>query len=110
MCKGNKLVNDFLVDVRVVTDQPAVIGSSILDKEMIQQVLGSLGPDYYVFCTSLCVLPTLPIFEDLRAKLIQYEVDLVQTSQQEDIYLVMIARSTSKPQFVAPRPNTSQGG
>ncbi|CAN6462901.1 unnamed protein product [Victoria cruziana] len=88
--KGTKSVNDFFTDMRVITDQLAAIGSPVSDKEMVQQVLGSLDADYHVFRTTMRMLPTLPSFEDLRAKLIQYEVDLVQESQREDAHPMML--------------------
>ncbi|CAN6452825.1 unnamed protein product [Victoria cruziana] len=78
--KGTKSINNFLADMIVITDQLVAISSPISDKEMVQQVLGSLGTDYHVFRTTMRMLPRLPSFEDLRAKLIQYEVDLVQES------------------------------
>ncbi|CAN6459960.1 unnamed protein product [Victoria cruziana] len=84
--KGTKSINDFLADMRVITDQLAAIGSPISDKEMVQQVLGSLSTDYHVFRTTMRMLPSLPSFEDLREKLIQYEVDLVQESQHEETH------------------------
>ncbi|CAN6467715.1 unnamed protein product [Victoria cruziana] len=68
MRKGNKSINDFIVDMRHVTHQLAAIGSSISDKEMVQQVLGSLGPEYQIFRNTMQVLPSLSTFEDLKAK------------------------------------------
>lgn len=76
-----------------------------MDKE--QQVLGSLDLDYHVFCTSLCVLLTLPTFEDFRTKFIQYEVDLVHTTQQEDDNPVMMTQVPSRPQSTGLRVNTT---
>ncbi|CAN6469290.1 unnamed protein product [Victoria cruziana] len=88
--KGTKSVNDFFSDMRVITDQLAAVRSPVLDKEIVQQVLGSLGINYHVFCTTMHMLPTLPSFEDLRAKLIQYEVDLAHESQHDDTHPVMM--------------------
>lgn len=110
MRKGNKIINDFLADIRVVTDQLATIGSPIADNEMVQQILDTFGPDYHVFHTSLCVMPMLPTFEDLRAEPIQYDVDLAQTTQQEDEHLVMMARIPSRPQSMGPRANAAPAG
>lgn len=56
------------------------------------------------------MLLVLPTFENLRAKLIQYEVDLHQESQQEDAHPVMMAQAIPRPQFHAPRPRAKSNG
>ncbi|MFV0960687.1 hypothetical protein QML37_30065, partial [Klebsiella pneumoniae] len=84
MRKGTKSVSDFLGDLQQVTDQLAAIGCPISDRDMVQQVLGSLGPEFRMFCTALQVASVFPCFEDLRAKLLQYEVNLSQEYSSEE--------------------------
>ncbi|KAF3778080.1 Caltractin [Nymphaea thermarum] len=54
------------------------IGLSIIDKDKVQQALSGLGTEFDIFCTALEVLPILPSFEDLKAKLFQHEASRVQ--------------------------------
>lgn len=77
-----------------------------MDKKIVQQVLGSFGPEYHVFHTSVYVMFMLLTFEDLKTRLIPYEVDLAQNAQQEDDHPVMMAHASSRPRFLGPRTNT----
>ncbi|KAF3782465.1 hypothetical protein EJ110_NYTH34288 [Nymphaea thermarum] len=58
--------------------QLAVIGHPVSDKDKVQQALSGLGTDFDIFCTNLEVLPVLPSFKDLKAKLFQHEASRVQ--------------------------------
>ncbi|KAF3774724.1 hypothetical protein EJ110_NYTH52484 [Nymphaea thermarum] len=58
--------------------QLAAIGHPVSDKDKVQQALSGLGTNFDIFCTALEVLPVLPSFEDLKAKLFQHEASRVQ--------------------------------
>lgn len=60
---------------------------------MVQQLLGSLGSEYQIFSTTIQLMPMLPTFEDLKAKLIHYDVSLVQDLAQETTHFVMMTNA-----------------
>uniref|UniRef100_A0A5K1AKN1 Retrotransposon gag domain-containing protein n=1 Tax=Nymphaea colorata TaxID=210225 RepID=A0A5K1AKN1_9MAGN len=67
--RGTRTVLEYLNEIKNVSDQLAVIGYPVNDKDKVQQALSGLGTDFDIFCTALEVLPVLPSFEDLKAKL-----------------------------------------
>ncbi|KAF3785989.1 hypothetical protein EJ110_NYTH24011 [Nymphaea thermarum] len=76
--RGTRTVLEYLNEIKSVSDQLAVIGHPVSDKDKVQQALSGLGTDFDIFCTVLEVLPVLPSFEDLKAKLFQHEASRVQ--------------------------------
>ena len=79
--KGAMSIIEFLNQVKSITDQLAMVGYPVSDKEKVQQTLNALGSEYHVLVTSLLCLPTLLSFEELRAKLFQYEMTLKNMSE-----------------------------
>ncbi|KAF3774018.1 Phosphoglycerate kinase [Nymphaea thermarum] len=73
-----RIVLEYLNEIKSVSDQLAAIGHPVSDKDKVQQALSGLGPEFDIFCTALEVLPVLPSFEDLKAKLFQHETSRVQ--------------------------------
>nr|VVW91576.1 unnamed protein product [Nymphaea colorata] len=76
--RGTRTVLEYLNEIKSVSDQLAAIGHPVSDKDKVQQALSGLGTDFDIFCTALEVLPILPSFEDLKAKLFQHEASRVQ--------------------------------
>ncbi|KAF3781753.1 Retrovirus-related Pol polyprotein from transposon TNT 1-94 [Nymphaea thermarum] len=75
---GTCSVLEYLNEIKNVSDQLAAIGHPVSDKDKVQQALSGLGAEFDIFCTALEVLPILPSFEDLKAKLFQHEASRVQ--------------------------------
>ncbi|KAF3772495.1 hypothetical protein EJ110_NYTH57763 [Nymphaea thermarum] len=73
-----RTVLEYLNEIKSVSDQLAAIGHPVSDKDKVQQALSGLGTYFDIFCTALEVLPVLPSFEDLKAKLFQHEASRVQ--------------------------------
>ncbi|KAF3790610.1 hypothetical protein EJ110_NYTH16162 [Nymphaea thermarum] len=76
--RGTRTVLEYLNEIKSVSDQLAAIGHPVSDKDKVQQALSELGTEFDIFCTALEVLPILPSFEDLKAKLFQHEASRVQ--------------------------------
>ncbi|KAF3782981.1 hypothetical protein EJ110_NYTH33182 [Nymphaea thermarum] len=76
--RGTRTVLEFLNKIKSVSDQLAAIGHPVSDKDKVQQALSGLGTKFDIFCIALEVLPVLPSFEDLKAKLFQHEASRVQ--------------------------------
>ncbi|KAF3783428.1 hypothetical protein EJ110_NYTH27691 [Nymphaea thermarum] len=76
--RGTHTVLEYLNEIKSVSDQLAAIGHPVSDKDKVQQALSRLGTEFDIFCTALEVLPILPSFEDLKAKLFQHEASRVQ--------------------------------
>ncbi|KAF3771506.1 hypothetical protein EJ110_NYTH60120 [Nymphaea thermarum] len=76
--RGTRSVLEYIHEIKNVSDQLAIIGHPVSDKDKVQQALSGLGSDFDVFCIALEVLPVLPSFEDLKAKLIQHETSHIQ--------------------------------
>ncbi|KAF3779125.1 hypothetical protein EJ110_NYTH33711 [Nymphaea thermarum] len=76
--RGTRTVLEYLNEIKSVSDQLAAIGHPVSDKDKVQQALSGLETEFDIFCTALEVLPVLPSFEDLKAKLFQHEASRVQ--------------------------------
>ncbi|KAF3786359.1 hypothetical protein EJ110_NYTH25535, partial [Nymphaea thermarum] len=76
--RGTRTVLEYLNEIKSVSDQLAAIGHPVSDKDKVQQALSGLRTEFDIFCTALEVLPILPSFEDLKAKLFQHEASRVQ--------------------------------
>ncbi|KAF3775616.1 hypothetical protein EJ110_NYTH50017 [Nymphaea thermarum] len=76
--RGTRTILEYLNEIKSVSDQLAAIGHPVSDKDKVQQALNGLGTKFDIFCTALEVLPILPSFEDLKAKLFQHEASRVQ--------------------------------
>ncbi|KAF3791149.1 hypothetical protein EJ110_NYTH14438 [Nymphaea thermarum] len=76
--RGTRTVLEYLNEIKSVSDQLAAIGHPVSDKDKVRQALSGLGTEFDIFCTALEVLPILPSFEDLKAKLFQHEASRVQ--------------------------------
>ncbi|KAF3771492.1 hypothetical protein EJ110_NYTH60415 [Nymphaea thermarum] len=72
--KGSKPVMEYLAQMKGITYQHAMIQNAISYRDKVQQILRGLGPEYDVFFIALEVLPTLPSFEELKAKLLQHQL------------------------------------
>ncbi|KAF3773264.1 hypothetical protein EJ110_NYTH55729 [Nymphaea thermarum] len=76
--RRTRSVLEYIHEIKNVSDQLAIIGHPVSDKDKVQQALSGLGSKFDVFCTALEVLSVLPSFEDLKEKLIQHEASRVE--------------------------------
>ncbi|KAF3782844.1 Retrovirus-related Pol polyprotein from transposon TNT 1-94 [Nymphaea thermarum] len=109
--RGTRTVLEYLNEIKSVSDQLAAIGHPVSDKDKVQQALSGLGTKFDIFCTALEVLPVLPSFEDLKAKLFQHEASRVQRQNliPSNIHNVLIT-GTHALQGNHTRPWTPQAG
>lgn len=56
--------------------------SSISDKEQVKYILYSLGLECNIFCTAVQVQPVLPNLQELKAKLLQHEVQYTEPANE----------------------------
>ncbi|KAF3786733.1 Retrovirus-related Pol polyprotein from transposon TNT 1-94 [Nymphaea thermarum] len=109
--RGTRTVLEYLNEIKSVSDQLAAIGHPVSDKDKVQQALSGLGTKFDIFCTALEVLPVLPSFEDLKAKLFQHEASRVQRQNliPSNSHNVLIT-GTHAMQGHRTRPWTPQAG
>ncbi|KAF3775375.1 hypothetical protein EJ110_NYTH50575, partial [Nymphaea thermarum] len=109
--RGTRTVLEYLNEIKSVSDQLAAIGHPVSDKDKVQQALSGLGTEFDIFCTALEVLPILPSFEDLKAKLFQHEASRVQRQNliPSNSHNVLIT-GTHAMQGHRTRPWTPQAG
>ncbi|KAF3778715.1 hypothetical protein EJ110_NYTH42953 [Nymphaea thermarum] len=79
--RGTRSVLEYIHEIKNVSDQLAIIGHPVSDKDKVQQALSGLGSEFDVLCTALEVLSVLPSFEDLKVKLIQHEANRAQRQE-----------------------------
>ncbi|KAF3788077.1 hypothetical protein EJ110_NYTH21698 [Nymphaea thermarum] len=60
--RGTHTVLEYLNEIKGVSDQLAVIGHPVNDKDKVQQALSGLGTEFDIFFMALKVLPVLPSF------------------------------------------------
>ncbi|KAF3775047.1 hypothetical protein EJ110_NYTH47201 [Nymphaea thermarum] len=108
--RETRTVLEYLNEIKSVSDQLAAIEHPV-DKDKVQQALSALRTDFDIFCTALEVLPVLPSFEDLKAKLFQHEASRVQRQNliPSNSHNVLIT-GTHALQGNHTRPWTSQAG
>ncbi|KAF3782542.1 putative receptor-like protein kinase [Nymphaea thermarum] len=109
--RGTRTVLEYLNEIKSVSDQLAATGHPVSDKDKVQQALSGLGTEFDIFCTTLEVLPILPSFEDLKAKLFQHEASRVQrqnliSSNNHNVLII----GTHAMQGHHTRPWTPQAG
>ncbi|KAF3771752.1 Galactoside 2-alpha-L-fucosyltransferase [Nymphaea thermarum] len=109
--RGTRTVLEYLNEIKSVSDQLAAIGHPVSDKDKVQQALSGLETEFDIFCTALEVLPILPSFEDLKAKLFQHEASRVQRQNliSSNSHNVLIT-GTHAMQGHRTRPWTPQAG
>ncbi|KAF3775237.1 putative uridine nucleosidase 2 [Nymphaea thermarum] len=79
--RETRSVLECIHEMKNVNDQLAIIGHPVSDKDKVLQALSDLGLFFDVLCIALEVLPVLPSFEGLKAKLIQHEASRVQRQE-----------------------------
>ncbi|KAF3774362.1 Retrovirus-related Pol polyprotein from transposon TNT 1-94 [Nymphaea thermarum] len=109
--RGTRSVLEYLNEIKNVSNQLAAIGHPVSDKDKVQQALSGLGAEFDIFCMALEVLPILPSFEELKAKLFQHEASRVQrqnpiTSKSHNVLIT----GTHPLQGNRTRPWTPQTG
>ncbi|KAF3774439.1 Retrovirus-related Pol polyprotein from transposon TNT 1-94 [Nymphaea thermarum] len=107
---GTRSVLEYLNEIKNVSDQLAAIGHPVSDKDKVQQALSGLGAEFDIFCTALEVLPILPSFEDLKAKLFQHEASRIQRHSVISNNHNVLITGTHTPQGNRTRSWTPQTG
>ncbi|KAF3784905.1 hypothetical protein EJ110_NYTH27598 [Nymphaea thermarum] len=69
---------EYIGHMKGITDQLAVIGNAISNKEIVQQLINGLGSNFDMLTTGLQCLPLLPSFEYLQEKVLQHESTMTQ--------------------------------
>ncbi|KAF3786059.1 Retrovirus-related Pol polyprotein from transposon TNT 1-94 [Nymphaea thermarum] len=108
--RGTRSVLEYLNEIKNVSDQLAAIGHPVSDKDKVQQALSGLGTEFDIFCTALEVLPILPSFEDLKAKLFQHEASRIQRHSVISNNHNVLITETHTSQGNRTRPWTPQTG
>ena len=71
--KKNGVMNDFLVEIKKVTDQLAMIGTEVSTNEYIEVIFDGLPEEYNSFKTSLLSRIDLYTIEEMESLLISNE-------------------------------------
>nr|DAD23070.1 TPA_asm: hypothetical protein HUJ06_024533 [Nelumbo nucifera] len=98
--KTNQSVADYLQKARLIADSLASIGEPILDIELVQAILGGLGPDFEALVTTLLVRSEPFTFEEVQALLLNHEVRLEHSRALFDSYQPQ-AHYASNPRYTS---------
>ncbi|KAL5703600.1 hypothetical protein ACHQM5_022129 [Ranunculus cassubicifolius] len=71
--KGTKSISDYLQHAKSLSDSLASIDEAVSSKDLVSSILRGLGPDYQMLVTVILNTFPLPAFEDLRARLLAFE-------------------------------------
>ncbi|MCO5605635.1 hypothetical protein L7F22_059818 [Adiantum nelumboides] len=89
---SSESVHEYLLKLRNIQDELAVIGEEVSDADMIQSILKGIKKEYKHFVTSLAVRESFPSLEDLTSLLLQEEERFVEdnpTSRNQPSALIM---------------------
>ncbi|KAK0589348.1 hypothetical protein LWI29_013036 [Acer saccharum] len=106
MNKGTKTISEYLQHAKSLSDSLAAICEPVSATDLVTAVLRGLGPDFAMIVTAILNFPPLPRFEDLRARLLSFESQLLRTNptaSHGDATALVAARSS------APTANFTSG-
>jgi len=69
----NQTMEDYLWDIKQITDSLASIGLPVSNMDLVTQTLNGINEDYHILATALSYGSNFLTFDDLRAKLIHCE-------------------------------------
>ncbi|XP_010278284.1 PREDICTED: uncharacterized protein LOC104612540 [Nelumbo nucifera] len=84
--KGNQCMADYIQKVRLISNSLAATGGIISDSELIQYVLGRLGPDFESLVTIIMVRSNGFTFDYMQALLLNHEIRVEHTKLCFDNY------------------------
>nr|XP_009612001.1 uncharacterized protein LOC104105413 [Nicotiana tomentosiformis] len=94
--RDQKFVTDYLREIRIITDELAVVGARISNEELIVKILSGLGPEYKAL--SIVIRSRdLPIsYEKFSHKLTDHELYLKQAEKKKSVthMTVQVAQRT----------------
>ncbi|KAK0571835.1 hypothetical protein LWI29_022414 [Acer saccharum] len=79
MSKGTKTIFAYLQYAKSLSDSLVAINEPVSTTDLVIAVLRGLGSDYGMIITAILNFPPLPKFEDIRARLLSYESQLLHT-------------------------------
>ncbi|XP_010278887.1 PREDICTED: uncharacterized protein LOC104612926 [Nelumbo nucifera] len=99
---------DYLQKAKILSDNLVAIGEFIIDSELIQYVLGGLGPDYESLVTSLVLRLEDYTCDEIQALLSNHELRMEQSKLLFDVapFANFASRSTL---YRSPTPKTDAG-
>jgi len=74
LLSGNQSISQYLQHAKNLADSLAAINEPVSNVDLVTSVLRGLGPDYAMLVTA--IIPPLPSFPDLRARLLSFESQL----------------------------------
>ncbi|KAK0579109.1 hypothetical protein LWI29_021252 [Acer saccharum] len=74
--KGTKSISEYLQHAKSLSDSLAAINELVSNTDLVSSVLRGLGPDYSMIVTAILNFPRLPLFNDLRARLLSFETQI----------------------------------
>ncbi|CAH9075767.1 unnamed protein product [Cuscuta europaea] len=81
--KENQSMEQYMREIQKIVDALATINSLVSMKDLLEQTLLGLGPDYESIFTTLTTFPEGLTFEKLRTKLVEQENRLAYLRSQE---------------------------
>jgi hypothetical protein len=82
MSKGAKTINEYLQHAKSLANSLAAINEPVSNADLVTATLRGLGPDYAMLVTAILNFPPLPMFSDLRARLLSFESQTARASPQ----------------------------
>nr|CAN63537.1 hypothetical protein VITISV_002861 [Vitis vinifera] len=79
-------VSEYLMTIKHMADELALIGASLSEDEILLHVLNGLSPKYKELGVVMCVRDTPISFEELHDKLIEHEIYLKRDMEMKEIF------------------------
>ena len=77
-------VSEYLMTIKHMADELALIGASLSEDEILLHVLNGLSPKYKELGVVMCVRDTPISFEELHDKLIEHEIYLKRDMEMKE--------------------------
>jgi len=82
-------MDSYLCEIKDLADSLAAINSLLTDQELIQCMVSGLDDDNEIFSTATIYFGSNFIFDDLRTKLILYELQVLHIHQGTSLFLAI---------------------
>ncbi|KAK0608210.1 hypothetical protein LWI29_027161 [Acer saccharum] len=105
MTKGTKSISAYLQHAKSLSDSLAAIYEPISSTDLVTAVLRGFGSDYAMIVIAILNFPPLPRFEDLRARLLSFESQLLCTKPTDSSSTTALAATQS----ISPTTNITHG-
>ncbi|KAK0606504.1 hypothetical protein LWI29_038443 [Acer saccharum] len=111
MTKGTKTISTYLQHAKSLSDSLAAICELVLSTDLVTAVFWGLGLDYAMIVMVILNFPLLPRFEDLRARILSYESQLLRIKPADSgSTTTLIATQSSIPTAnITHGPSSSRG-